>query len=859
MDKLPHATTPNSQLVTNRFSSQQQSQRSPNQILDQWFFDRDWRPFTFQRQCWKAFQLGTHFLLHSSTGSGKTLAAWGGPLRQFLAKPNPNQTWNKRRGASASPPLTVLWITPLRALSADTESSLRQPMLDLQLPWTMETRTGDTSSSVKNRQRQQLPTALITTPESLSLLLSYPTSFEHFRHLRSIVVDEWHELLGTKRGIQTELALSRLRKIAPQAVCCGLSATLGNMDQALASLLGRTEYDRGNHLIIRGAADRKIEIKTLIPDKIDRFPWAGHLGLGMAYKVAAAVETGGATLVFTNTRNQAENWYRALLAHCPQWAGQLALHHGSLDLKTRRWVEQGIGNGQLKCVACTSSLDLGVDFSPVNQVIQVGSPKGVARLVQRAGRSGHQPDSTSRLYFVPTHAFEMVELAAAKQILKRKREYEDRPLLNAPLDCLAQHAVTLALAAPYTADSFAAEVRDCISYQALSDQACHWVLDYVHCGGTALRVYPDFHRVALVDGHYQVTDKKIARQHRISMGTITSDISVEVKFLNGQRLGTVEENFISRLKTGDTFQFAGKNLELFQLREGVALVRRSTKVATSTPRWLGGRLPLSTNMAAEVRQVLHHCSLQHAGPPELKVLKGLLDIQRNWSHIPLTNEVLIESFHQRSRYQLCLYPFEGRLVHEGLAALLAFRIGQQRSQTIQLAVNDYGLLLDSDQPLMLDADDLRKLIDSDLDSDAIAAEIEQCLNHTEMTKRQFREIAQIAGMIHPGYPGQPKRARHLQASSNMFYDALVNYDPQNLLLQQAKLEVLERQLQWQRMKSLLHRLSQSRFIWRQPKAYTPFAFPLIVERLRERFSNESLDQRVRKMLEKLNQLANEAT
>lgn len=775
---------------------------------------------------------------------------------EFLSNPDPQPCWNRRRGVAPFPPLTILWITPLRALSADTASALQQPITDLNCPWTLETRTGDTSSTVKNRQRTQLPTVLITTPESLSLLLSYPASFQQFQHLKCVVVDEWHELLGTKRGVMTELALARIRKIAPSAVCCGLSATLGNLDEAVASLLGNVNYRQNNFEIVRGAKDRKISISTLIPATIERFPWAGHLGLSMADSVADAIDSGGPTLVFTNTRNQSENWYRALLGSRPDWAGQIALHHGSLDLKTRRWVESAMQQGKLKCTACTSSLDLGIDFSPVSQVVQIGSPKGVARLVQRAGRSGHQPGSTSRLFFVPTHAFELVEMAAARRILQRDRKYESRSTLNAPLDCLAQHTVTMALAAPFLAEDFFSEVRDCYIYRSLTEPSYRWVLDYVHHGGTALRAYPDFHRVALMDGQYQVLDKKIARQHRMALGTITSDLAVEVKFLNGQRLGTVEENFIGRLKLGDVFQFAGKSLELFQLREGTAIVKKTKKAATTAPRWMGGRLPLTTYLATEVRKVLHDCVQETPAETELKSLVGLFEIQRKWSHIPRIDELLVESFHQRRRYQVCIYPFEGRLAHEGLAALLAYRLGLQQPKTIQLAVNDYGFMLDSDQPLLVEVSSLEKLLR--FEPEEIESEIEQCLNHTEMSKRQFREIAQIAGMIHPGYPGQPKRARHLQASSNMFYDALVNYDPGNLLLQQAKQEVLDRQLEWKRLIDLSNRLRETRIVWRQPKAYTPFAFPLVVEQLRERVSNETLDQRIQRMLDQLSRLAAES-
>jgi ATP-dependent Lhr-like helicase len=816
-----------------------------------WFAEKGWKPFPFQKQCWESYWQGRHFLLHSSTGSGKTLAACLGPLIEFLSLPGDSSRWNRRGKKPASPPLEVLWLTPLRALSADTARALMAPIEELGLPWTVECRTGDTPQSLKARQRRYLPTCLITTPESLSLLLSYPESSHQFRHLRMVVVDEWHELLGTKRGIQAELTLSRIRKLAPSAVHCGLSATLGNLQQSMACLIGATRFQSGNWQVIRGARHRKIKISTVAPKRIERFPWAGHLGLTMAPQVAAAIDKGGSSLVFTSTRNQAENWYRALLHQRPDWAGSLALHHGSLDGKTRKWVEEGMKTGKLQATVCTSSLDLGVDFSPVTQVVQIGSPKGIARLVQRAGRSGHQPNSTSLVQFVPTHAFELLEMAAATRLLTDDRQYEPRPVMNAPLDCLIQHAVTLACAGPYSKEQLSEEINDCLAYQQLSAEQLNWVIDFIHHGGSALKAYPDFHRVNELDGKYQVVDSKIAKTHRLAIGTIVSDLSVQVQFANGQRLGTVEENFIGRLKPGDAFHFAGRSLELVQLREGIAVVRKSKKPARMTPRWLGGRLPMSSNLAAEVRKLLDELSRGQPATKELHSIREMLNLQNVWSRIPAEDEILVESYINRGRYQVFVFTMEGRLVHEGIAPLVAYRLSQREPRTMMLAVNDYGWMLDSDTPILPAPDLLREM----LNPENLQIDLENCLNSTELAKRRFREIAQIAGLIHPGFPGQPKRARHLQASSNMFYDALSNYDPDNLLLQQARKELLERELEWERLKSMLDRVARQSILWQTPKAYTPFAFPLVVEKLRERVSSETLDQRIQKLLAPLVRMA----
>ncbi len=521
-------------------------------------------------------------LLHSSTGSGKTLAAWGGPLAQFLDAPEEQPYWTRKRGKPSVPPLTVLWITPLRSLSADTESSLAQTIEQLQVPWSIQRRTGDSSASLKASQRKQLPTALITTPESLLLLLSYPESMVNFQYLRAIIVDEWHELLGTKRGVQTELALARLNKIAPGATRCGLSATLGNTNQALEVLcgVGRARIRR----CIKGASSKTIEVRSCLPDPVDRFPWAGHLGLSMAAPCGRAVESARSTLVFTNTRNQTEQWYRQLLHERPDWSGIIALHHGSLDSEVRRWVEDALREGKLKCVVCTSSLDLGVDYSAVDQVIQVGSPKGVARLLQRAGRSGHSPGETSKLLFVPTHAFELIELSAARTIMTNVSNAVDPPSrqvdhqscttavdqatvapaleskdpIECPLDCLTQHAITLALAGAYTREELLSEIRQTYAYRNISEEDVDWALRYIVHGGDSLAAYPDFHRVSLQDGRYQVTNDRVARMHRMAMGTIAGDIVMQVKYASGRTLGTVEESYITRLKPGDCFQFAGK-------------------------------------------------------------------------------------------------------------------------------------------------------------------------------------------------------------------------------------------------------------------------------------------------------------
>ena len=813
--------------------------------IDDWFRSKGWTPFAFQREVWDAYVAGENGLVHAATGTGKTLAAWGGPLSEWLAEQRhapagPNVKPKPRLRRDKAPPLRVLWITPLRALAADTEEALRQPLQDLAIGWTLESRTGDTSAAVRARQRRRLPTALITTPESLSLLLARDDARELFDGLRLVVVDEWHELMGTKRGVLVELALARLRTHRPGVRTWGLSATIGNLDEAAHALLGvaNTRPTR----IVRGVDPKAVIIDALIPPVIERFPWAGHLGTQMLPQVVDAIEEGQSAIVFTNTRSQTEIWYQAILAARPDWAGTIALHHGSLDRKRREWVEDGLRTGRLRCVVATSSLDLGVDFSPVDRVLQVGSPKGVARLLQRAGRSGHRPGATSRVTCVPTNALELMEIAAARDGVEQGA-LESRLQIERPLDVLGQHVVTVALGGGFTEAQLLAEVRTTRAYAELSDAEWAWVLEFLTHGGDALRAYPEYARITLVGDRYVVTNAEIARRHRMSIGTIVGDAQIGVAYLRGGSLGEVEESFVARLKPGDRFVFAGTPLEFVRVRDMKAWVRRAPNTKGAIPRWAGSRLPLSRQLASLLRDRLAEAGRGIARGPEMEALQPLFTVQRKWSHIPSADELLIEQVKTREGWHLFVYPFEGRLVHEGLSALCAYRIARHAPITFTFASNDYGFeLLSPTEPPLAAA------LEADLfHPDRLVEDVEAALNATEMAKRQFRELARVAGLVFPGFPRAGKTARQLQMSSGLFFDVLRRYDPGNLLLSQASREVLERQLESTRLAATLRRLSASTVIVRQPRRPTPLAFPLLVDRTRERVSSESLADRIRRM------------
>jgi ATP-dependent Lhr-like helicase len=801
---------------------------------ERWFDSRGWEPFAFQREVWSAYLDGESGLIHAATGTGKTYAAWLGAVLESLAE-------GSATGAKA-PPLRILWITPLRALAADTEAALRMPLADLELSWTLESRTGDTSAAVRSRQRTRLPTALVTTPESLALLLSRDDAQALFSDLRAVIVDEWHELMGSKRGVQTELALARLRGWRPGMRTWGLSATIGNLEDARDALLGvRAESTPGR--IVRGLVPKDIVVDALIPPTIERFPWAGHLGTQLLPQVVEAVEEGETAIVFTNTRSQTEIWYQALLDARPDWAGQIALHHGSLDRARRDWVEDGLRTGKLRCVVATSSLDLGVDFSPVDRVLQIGSPKGVARLLQRAGRSGHRPGAVSRVTCVPTNTLELIEVAAARDGV-RAVSVESRHPVERPLDLLAQHVVTVALGGGFQADELKAEVRTTRSYAGLMDDEWQWVLDFVTRGGDALSAYSEFQRVVVRDdGLYVVEDRGVARRHRMSIGTIVSDASITVKYVAGARLGSVEESFIARLNPGDRFVFAGKPLEFVRVRDMTAWVRRTKSTKGLIPRWMGARMPLSTELAASLRARLEEASRGVFRDPEMEAIRPILEVQARWSRIPRADELLIERVKTREGHHLFLFPFDGRLVHEGLAALFAYRISRLVPISFTMSMNDYGVELLSPEPAPLD----EALAAGLLSPHGLVDDVPASLNAAEMARRQFREIARVAGLVFQGFPYAGKSARQLQASSGLFFDVFTRYDPGNLLVSQAHREVMERQLESSRLGQTLERLSAGRVVITEPKRTPPLAFPLLVDRTRNSVTSESVGDRVQRM------------
>lgn len=792
-----------------------------------------WKSFPFQQEAWKAYAQGKCGLVNAPTGSGKTYSL----LLPALLEPN-----QPKHGVK------VIWITPIRALSKEIEQAAGRAVSGLGLSWEVGVRTGDTSQKEKERQRTSLPDLLITTPESLHLLMSQKNASHLFRNLQCMVVDEWHELLGSKRAVQVELALSRLKGWQPELRIWGISATIGNMDESLYFLMG----DNPAHpkpIIIKADHEKSIEVISILPDDVNTLPWAGHLGIRLLEKVIPIIQQSKSCLIFTNTRSQAEIWYQRILDMAPEMAGWLGMHHGSISRELRHWVEDALHSGALKAVVCTSSLDLGVDFRPVETIIQIGSPKGVARFIQRAGRSGHQPGATSRIYFVPTHSLELIEASALRAAIDQKIIEDRMPYLRS-FDVLIQWLVTLAVGEGFDADETREQIRSTASFSSISDREWQWCLNFITHGGEPLEGYDEFHRVVKNEmGLYVVESKKVALRHRLSMGTIVSDAMLKVKMKSGTFLGSIEEWFISRLKPGDVFWFAGRNLELIHVKGMTVTVRKASTKAGIVPSWQGGRMPLSAQLGAMLRIKLGEAyvgnTLTPATDPELTMIQPLIELQAGRSLVPQQNQFLIEYFESEEGHHVFFYPFEGRLVHEGMAALLAYRLSLFEPLTFSIAMNDYGFELLSDQPIPI-----REALDSDIfTSKDLREDIRTSVNETEMARRRFRDISHISGLVFGGFPGKRVKDRHLQSNAQLFFNVFLEDEPDNLLLLEAYEEVYTFQLEEARMRSALERIEQQEIRLIRIDHPSPLAFPIMVDRLREKLTSETLEDQVRKMQE----------
>lgn len=829
-------------------------------VITDWLTAKGFKAFRFQEETWNHISKGKSGLVNAPTGFGKTFSVFLGSVIQFINE-HPNDYMRPHKNG-----LQLLWISPLRALAKDIGRAMEEALRELQIPWQVGVRNGDTDMSERQKQKRNIPEILIITPESLHLLLAQRGYPDLFKTLRVIAIDEWHELLGSKRGVQVELALSRVINVkraiqatadtdavasgkkkkklpAAQLSVWGISATIGNLEQAKEVLM-RPLQEEG--IIVRARLDKPIHIESILPDEIEKYPWAGHLGIKLAHKIVPIIEESKTTLIFINTRGMSERWYQTLLTIAPQLAGAIALHHGSIEHQLRIWVEEALHAETLKAVVCTASLDLGVDFRPVDTVIQVGSPKGVARFLQRAGRSGHRPGEISRIFFLPTHSLELVEAAALKKAIKQEMVESREPMILC-FDVLVQYLCTLAIGEGFTADQAYEEIKSTYCFSEINDNEWQQVLAHITTGGNALQQYDDYKKVELLNGLYRITGRRVAMRHRMHIGTIVSDAMLKVKFMSGGYIGVIEEYFISRLEPGDSFTLAGRNLQLVGIKDMTVVVKKSTASKSIVPAWNGGRLPLSANLGLVLRETFDLALSKKAKEPELKALLPLFGLQEYLSHIPKSNELLIEHIETRDGYHLFVYPFEGRLVHEAMAALLAYRISRELPITFSIAMNDYGFELLSDQPIPVDDSNVHELFSTD----NLINDIQRSANAAEMAKRKFRDVAVIGGLIFQGYPGEQKKARHLQSSASLLFKVFVEYDPYNILLRQAYQEVLDQQMEEARLRAALQRIQQGKVVITVPRQLTPFCFPIKVDSLREDMSSEQLEDRVRRMQQQL--------
>ena len=835
-------------------------------LIRDWLSLKGHQPFLFQQETWQHIINGESGLVNAPTGCGKTFSVFLGAVIDFINHHPDN--YKKIRHYD----LQLLWITPLRALAKDIARAMEEVITELGIGWKVGIRNGDTSTAERTKQKKQMPEVLITTPESLHLLLARKNHAETFSSLKIIAVDEWHELLGSKRGVQVELAVSRLVNgqwsmvndsgpdsqyllqgsyspftIDHSRLCIwGISATIGNLEEAKDVLLASLKKDG---VIVKAAMKKEIVVESIFPDEIENYPWAGHLGIKLAHKLIPIIQQSRTTLIFINTRGMSETWYQTLLNVCPDLAGSIALHHGSIDMELRTWIEESLHAGKLKAVVCTSSLDLGVDFRPVETVIQVGSPKGVARFLQRAGRSGHSHDAISKIYFLPTHSLELVEAAALKKAITQNIIESRIPMLLC-FDVLIQYLNTLAISDGFFPEKIYKEIISTHCYKELTTGEWEQVLHFITIGGNALQQYDDFKKIEIEEGNYKMKSRRLAMQHRLHIGTIVSESMLKVKFISGGYVGVIEEWFISRLDEGDVFTLAGRNLEFIMIKEMTALVRKSNAKKSLVPSWQGGRMPLSANLGKMLRKALHEAGAGSSESMvngqwsiELEVLRPLFNLQKSLSHVPKENELLIEHIETKDGFHLFVYPFEGRLVHEAMAAILSFRISRITPITFSFAMNDYGFELLSDQPIPVDDSNVYELFSPD----DLLNDIQRSVNSTEMARRKFRDVAVIGGLIFQGMPGEKKKARHLQASASLLFNVFSEYEPGNLLLRQSYQEVMDQQMEEARLRDMLERIQRSKIVITFPQQLTPFCFPVKVDSMREDLSSEKLEDRVRKM------------
>ena len=782
------------------------------ELFASWFTRQGWAPRPHQLDVLAAARAGESVLLIAPTGGGKTLAGFLPSLVDLAEHPRPG--------------LHTLYVSPLKALAADIARNLARPVAEMALDISMATRSGDTKADERRRQREQPPNFLLTTPESLALLISLPEAQAMFASLSAVVIDEVHALAGTKRGDQLALCLARLGGIAPGARRVGLSATVAHRAplQAYVSPTGQP------------GAVRPIEVTGGAPPHIDmilpegRLPWSGHMGLSAAPEILARIRAAGMTIVFVNTRAQAELLFQELWKRNDETL-PIAIHHGSLELDQRKRVETAMAEGRLRGVIATSSLDLGIDWGGVDQVLQVGAPKGVSRLLQRVGRSNHRMDEPSRAILVPANRFEVLECEAA--ILGvAARELDGDPPRPGGLDVLAQHILDVACAGPFLPDELFAEVRRAAPYAELSRRDFDDALGFVEDGGYALSAYERYRKLFRdSEGRVHVRSERIARQHRMNIGTIVEEPLLKVRLAGrgGGVLGEVEEYFANMLSPGDTFMFAGRLLRFLRIRETTVEAMEGGDGDPAVPAYAGGRMPMTTNLADRVRAMIQDASTWSAFPEPVREWLGL---QRKVSRLPGRDDLLVETFPRGDRFFLVAYCFEGRNAHQTLGLLLTRRMQRFGMQPLGFVATDYVLATWSAR----EPTDVARLFDQDMLGD----DLEAWMAESSVLRRTFRNVAVIAGLIERHHPGEKKTRRQVTVNSDLIYDVLRRHQPDHLLLRATRADAAGGLTDVGRIAGMLERI-RGRIRHMVLSRVSPLAVPVLLEVGRESVRNQSGD------------------
>ncbi|MGE4430728.1 MAG: ligase-associated DNA damage response DEXH box helicase [Sphingobium sp.] len=779
-------------------------------VIDHWFAGRGWQPRPHQLAMLAADRAGKDALLVSATGSGKTLAGFLPTLADLAEHPAQG--------------LHTLYISPLKALTNDIERNLGAPITEMGLPIIVESRTGDTSGAIKARQRTKPPHILLTTPESLSLLLSHPDAPYLFPSLRRVIVDEIHAFAHGKRGDLLALCLARLKALAPGHRRAGLSATIGDT-APYRDWLSRT--GAGDEVaLVTGRDSAPPDIRIIVPE--GRVPWSGHSARYAAHQVMEAIRDHRLTLIFCNTRGLAELTLKELWAINPDNL-PIGLFHGSLSLEVRQRAEQGIAEGKLRALVCTSALDLGVDWGDVDLVIQLGAPKGTARLLQRIGRSNHRADTPSKAWLIPGNRFEYLEARAALDAIAQ-REMDAEPWRPGAWDVLAQHIMGMACAAPFDADALYAEVSATAPYRALSRAEFDRILGFVRNGGYALRAYDRFQRIRQNgDGSWQVSHPRFIGQYRMNAGIIVEAPMLTVRFRNGRKLGQLEEGFGATLGPGDTFRFSGLDLEVKAMAENDLIVRATRKSAI-IPSYSGTRMALSTSLSDRVRALLHDRTEHDRLPPDIR---EWLAAQARFSRLPAPDELLVETFPHEGLHHLVLHSFEGWNAHQSLGMLITQRMEQGGLDPVGFVANDYSLAIYGLRPIT----DPGAL----LDPEVVDAELRDWLDKSYLLKRAFREVAVIGGLVERQHPGRRKTGKQVTFSTDLIYDVLQRHEPDHVLLRAAWADASTRLVEVGRLARLLDRARATMTHVDLPHV-SPLAVPALVMIGRESVSGGAAEE-----------------